>query len=728
MSLAERPRIIRGAARRLAAGALPGPSAADWAGALLTSGTEGLIGAVRNYLGPVKTPYDKRELASRLEAFLRREETRASILSLLDALDARIIGSALLAGPCSEPALRELFVGEMPLFDLGLRIDNLLDRLILFRFQAGGRRLVAVNPILEADLRRITLDPELLLGREPGSGAGGGAPVTAELAVGFFSFVFHSPSALRKSGGLTKKGAERAAALFPSLSSDGRIDGLARAFAAAGLFRAEGDCRVPDRDAFSRELAAWGRDLPHYLAAALSLAEDAEAEERGEASAEAPAPSAERRARELGAAMAAAKAALPERFAPARSALPRWLRIVARRLGLSVEATAAAGALEALGLAGAPGPDEGPGAAQAGAAGGKRGPALVAEGSHALHLMPEASLEERLLVGSAARPVSLEKVWSFEVDRETARRAFASGLGALSLRASLEGMSGARLPQSLAFSLAEWEEEYRSLRLYRGFVLVADERQRPIVERSAALGRIVAEALAPGVYFLSAATQEEAAEALAAAGLEAPPAAESSKAAGLGARPAGPVEAAGARSSAQEAGGPASAPELRFWNAAGGAAASGAAAAGATRPGPAPLDPGPRLVELRAAVAASARTEEERRELGERVERRLVLTERQIAESDPRSERLEAGGLDYLGKVRVVERALRGRGDRLEVLYRLPGAEPVRALLRPVRLERNEKGLVLEAEDLGTGGPARVPLGAVSTVRRVRASLFGDDQ
>jgi hypothetical protein len=92
-----------------------------------------------------------------------------------------------------------------------------------------------------------------------------------------------------------------------------------------------------------------------------------------------------------------------------------------------------------------------------------------------------------------------------------------------------------------------------------------------------------------------------------------------------------------------------------------------------------------------------------------------------------RPERLEAGGLDYLGKVRVVERALRTAGDRLEVLYRLPGAEPVRALLRPVRLDKNEKGLVLEAEDLGTGGPARVPLGSVSTVRRVRASLFGED-
>jgi len=712
--------------------AAAGPAAADWSNALLTSGTESLLGAVRNYLGPVKTPYDKRELASRLEAFLRREETRASILSLVDALDARVLGSALLIGPCPEPALRELFSGEMPLFDLGIRIDNLLDRLLLFRYQSGGGRLVAVNPIFEADLRRITLDPRLLLGSAAG-GAGAGSPVTAELAVGFFAFVFHSPIALRKSGGLTKKGTERAAALFPALAAAGRIDALARAFDAAGFFRAEGDCRAPDREVFARGLSAWGNGLPYYLAAALSLAGDAEAEDRGEPLAEASVRSAERKARELGTVLARAMAALPGGAAPSRSALPRWLRIVALRGGYDGDPAGAAQALDDLGLVDSGARAAGDGGGEA-SSGGRRGPVLVAEGSHALHLMPEASLEERLLAGSAARPASLEKVWSFEVDRETARRAFASGLTSASLRSSLEAMSGASLPQSLAFSLAAWEEEYRSLRLYRGFVLVADERQRPIVERSAALGRIVAEALAPGVYFLSAATQEEAAVALAAAGLEAPPAAEASRPAYGGA--VGGASVVGAASGALVAGDP------RIFGAAEAAArmatgiiaeaGEGRAALGESlwtaAPGAATLDPEPRLAELRAAVASSGRSDEERRELAERVERRLVLTARQIAESDPRSERLEAGGLDYLGKVRVVERALRGRGDRLEVLYRLPGAEPVRALLRPVRLERNEKGLVLEAEDLGTGGPARVPLGAVSTVRRVRASLFGEEQ
>jgi hypothetical protein len=328
--------------------------------------------------------------------------------------------------------------------------------------------------------------------------------------------------------------------------------------------------------------------------------------------------------------------------------------------------------------------------------------------------MPEASLEERLFVGCVARPSSVGMVWSFELDRDTVRRAFASGLTAKEIHLRFVALSGTELPQSFVFSLSAWEEEYRSLRLYRGFVLVADERQRPIIERSAALGSLVAERLAPGVYFLSAASAEEAEALLSAAGLEAPPLIFSSGA-------SSPASAFMAPDAGSE-----DSPSLarERIEAIGSLVALPAGEVAVPRK----PDPEPRLAELRHYLTASSRSEEARRELADRIERRLVLTERQIAESDPHPERLEASGLDYMGKVRVVERALRSAGDRLEVLYRLPGAEPVRALLRPVKLDKNDKGLVLEAEDLGTGGPTRVPLGSVSTVRRLRASLFGEDQ
>lgn len=719
----------------------PPPRASDWSDALLTSGTEALLGAVRNYIGPVKTPYDKRDLVARLEAFLRKAETRDSLFSLLDGLDCAILGSALLVGPVPEQALKELFAGELPLFELGVRISNLLDRLLLFRYQSGGKRLIAVNPLLEEDLRQRVLAPELVLGRGggpraleegPGEEAEEREAIDARTAVGFFSFLLHSPGSTRKGGGLTKRAAERAAALFPGLSGSGnRLAALARALAASGALDAEE--RRPDAAAFSRLAAQWGENLPFYLAACLALGGDETAE-----------PTREGSSLELGLVLAAASRALPELGAPRRS-LSRWLRIAGRRAGLELDAAVAMASLEELGILR---PRSGalslalPKVKAEAARGGS--PTLVAEGAHALHLMPEAGFEDRLFVGCLARPASLGTVWSFEIDRDSARRAFAAGYGAAAIRSRLEALSGGELPQSLRFSLAAWEEEYLSLRLYRGFVLAADERQRPIIERSIASGRIAARRLAEGVYLLEVSSPEEAEDELAAAGLEAPPLEQVGRASRRASPPAGaPGDGDEASSSAVSAAAARIDGALRDLSALGGsgpdalgdpstlrrATRDGDAIAPREAPGrPAAPDPEARLAALRAALEASARGEEERRELRDRIERRLVLTERQIAESDPRPERLEAGGLDYLGKVRVVERALRSPGDSLELLYRLPGAEPVKAIMRPVRLDRNDKGLVLEAEDLGTGGPARVPLGAVSTVRRVRASLFGEEQ
>jgi hypothetical protein len=903
-----------------------------WEATLLSADSELLLGAARNYLGPVKTPYDKRDIVARLRAFLARAETRRAILELLDGLDARILASLFLLGPMPEAELRSLFEGELPLFDLGVRLANLQDRLLVFRFEQGGRRLLAPNPVLAEDLRAATLDPAMVFGAGGGGIAGGASgagrpgagsargmvshnvaasaavdvpPVTAADAVALFVFLFQFPGSIRKGGSLTKKAQERALAILPealrgpagagdaglqgqgsvraqgpvpsdaaaalaaalgmaeptqaaSALSGGRIGALLEAFDAAGFLGSDGDAREADLATFSAALGTWGERLPAYLAAALVVGPDNED------------PAWPRQGDLLdtdAAILAEALAAAPAGFAFSRGGLGRWLETALRRARRGPEAQPTARrrdlieALVGLGIVGEDGEAclvrapwsrladaavEGelrPAGGQAGEAGNApqealpRGAAaetpngkasLVAEGSHAIHLMPEAGLEERLFLGVLARPESFGRVWSFEVDRESARRAFSAGLGAAEAVARIAQYAKRPLPQSLSFSLKAWEEEFRALRFYRGYVLVADERLRPIVERSRALAPRIAERLAPGVYVLAVSGPEEAAELIEEAGLEPPPETHygpASRPAFSAGGPQGPGLAQAAPA-VQPLPGPAQrlgqdggavagamggavppsfrlaraaiAPLAALGSGAAGGAGAGSGADGAAGEGEAAgtaspdarvvrprFDPRPRLELLAAALDATAfgmedfpdeegeaagggpdsraaggagagagtkggamggvfggaagtqsafssrqrppRGPAELRELSDRIERRLILTPRQLLRADVKPEHLEAAGLDYLGKVRIVERALRGPGNRLEILYRLPGAEPVRVLARPVRLEKAEKGLVLEAEDLGTGSPLRIPLGAMSSVRMMRASLFGDD-
>lgn len=701
-----------------------------WASALLSVDTELLLGAARNYLGPVRTPYDKREIVGRLTAFLRKPEVREAIVSLLDRLDARVLASLFLLGPIPEGELRSLFEGELPLFDLGIRIANLQDRLLVFRFEFGGRRLLAPNPVLAEDLEAAVMDRAAVFGlpegqgQEPGSGRqpGPGQSLRAQDAVALFSFLFHTPSGIRKSGALTKKAQERAEAILPeSLRlGGGRLAALLAAFDACGFLGVVSESREADPEAFGAALGAWGESLPVYLAAALASGADGGQAQAGSL---ALGPVAETSAA-LAAALSAALASGGEGFIFSRGGLCRWLEVALRRSLRGAEGGMAAGdlvdALLALGLVAergggfvvAPLPVVGSLS--------REGPGVVAEGSHAIHLLPEASLEERLLVGLLARPAAFGTVWSLEIDRESARRAFAAGLVAREAISRLSAGAGRALPQSLAFSLTAWEEEYRALRLYRGYVLVADERLRAVVEHSKALAPRIAERLAPGVFVLAASGPEEVAELLEEAGLEAPPEIHHV------APPAmSPVQAQLLPPQAAEGDGVGLEGSARARL---GARAQAAAAPleALARDSSRVLDPGPCLAALKSGLAVLGR-QAELRELEDRIERRLVLTPRQLEVAELKPERMEATGLDYLGKVRIVERALRAAGDRLELLYRLPGGEPERVLARPTRLEKTEKGLVLEAENLATGEPVRVSLGAVSTVRRMRASLFGED-
>lgn len=850
---------------------LPQPTEEAWTAALIAAPGEGLIAVAKHYLGPLKTPYDKRELVAKLASFLRQGETGESILALLDPLDAKLLGSSLLLGPVTEDLLRTLFAGELPLFDLGLRLANLQDRLLLFRVKTAGDWRLAVNPILAPLLAGRILEAGTLFGLEAAEGAakdaadgadsalasgasrasargggrgaarggvaegeiggsggesGAGAVLDASLAISFFAVLHHDPEGQRKGGGLTKKGFDRARSLFVGLEPGAGelFERACAAFAAAGLLSPEEDGRLsPDPSALAALLAAAGGDLPYALAAATALAEGGGAAEEADGEPGAGADAAGLALR-LGAFLARSLGAAPRGLVFSRGSLLRWLRTAAcreggmpeakprpghPRLAEPAEARAAAlafdlapsllAAAERLGLVG---PAGGPGglaprlcaqtgdpATSAGAAPAQAAPVgaaaarpwLVAEGSHALHLLPEADLEARRFVATLARPTAIGKAWSLELDRSSARRAFATGITAAQAQARLEAYAGRPLPQSLAFSLRAWEEEYRALRLYRGTVLVADERLSRLVEGSPRLAALVAERLAPGV-FLVAGLPGELEEALREAGLEAPPethyapgslrrAAPSAARASAEAAPttpAAPKTSAEAADGDQGTAAPPPAAVLPV-GAAARAAGLGRPSGAARRADEGPLgglgydpsrprvDPEPRKAALRAAARAAiakgatgadsgfgapAAAEASSglgtlaelqpaltRELEERLELGLVLTERQLLRAEAPSTREEASGLDYAGKARIAERALRNPGDRLEVLYKAPGEEaPRRYLLRPARLEKSEKGLVLEAEDLATGGSFRASLGALSSLRRLRASRFGEER
>ena len=69
-----------------------------WRDALIVDRDDSLIDAAKRWLGPVKTPFNKHELISNIESFLRRQENSDAIIALMDRFDRKITALALYSG------------------------------------------------------------------------------------------------------------------------------------------------------------------------------------------------------------------------------------------------------------------------------------------------------------------------------------------------------------------------------------------------------------------------------------------------------------------------------------------------------------------------------------------------------------------------------------------------------------------------------------------------------
>lgn len=697
------------------------PDMAAWEEGLLGMDTEVLLALARNYVGAIRSPWDKRTVVSRLAAFAKRPETVEAMLDLFDSADVAIACTILLAGPLTDGELRALFRAEIKAFDLGVKIANLEDRLVLFRMREARVTRFAVNPLLNEALAGFLRDPRSILGGGSASRTSPYAPSAGQAqealsplvaALGLFSFVFHNPGAVKRDGSLSKKAQARLSAIVPeAVLFPERYSALLKSFVETGILTrsdGEGDFDA-DAEAFGVLLERHGGGLPFRLALGLSLPRG------GSAGA----------VEDLASVVAEALESLPRGLGLPEAGLARWMGMATLGFDPAFDTDALVLALSSLGMIELRGGDffltrE---SGEEEDEGGVSRPQLVPDGAHLLRVLPEAGIQARWLAARIARPSRLGLVWELELDRDSIREAFASGLEAKEIVESLAKFSVRPLPQSLAFSIESWEKEFRSTRLFHGWVLVCDERRRTIVEGRPDISALVKEGLGPGVYLLEAGELEDFASTLAAAGIEVPPPIRPH------AHPRSVLSSSPRSISAEEwqrnvSGtlGPRRS-KISFDPS---SIAEGDGAA------PRRLDPEARLSRLRAALAERERSDdraaERGRELADRIEARLVVDEAQLDRADVTPVRVEAGSLDYGGKTRLAERAIASPGDRLEIKYQLPGGDPETVVVRPVRLQKTDRGLVLEGEDLAAGTPVRVPLGAASMVRRLRATPFGDER
>jgi hypothetical protein len=302
----------------------------------------------------------------------------------------------------------------------------------------------------------------------------------------------------------------------------------------------------------------------------------------------------------------------------------------------------------------------------------------------------------------------------FEITRESAVRGFNLGLRAEAMLAHLEKLSGKGLDQNLRWNLTDWEERYSAVSVIQGTVITLAEDRRYLAE-TVPLSRLIRSTLAPGVYLLPLEAKDEALESLRRAGVDiiarlslSFPAEDP-----LFRAPYPPLNAESLREQLF----PAEAPP-----------AVSATEEQSLRPEIAEE----RKENFRQALKKLRLTKQDMDELAARIERRLIVSESQLAGGAVRYEKLEARNLDFAGKTVVAKQAI-ANGSLVEAVFSGEGGEN-RILGFPQALEKSggESVLVIRPAE-GSGVPPagvppdiRLPLGKISLLRRIKQSIFGE--
>ena len=736
---------------------------AEWREAMLGENVKALQALARNYLSGQRAWTSKTSIVSGLAAMIADPSIQGSALAMMDRLDTLIVGMISVLGEAEKGFLQQALAGEVSYHELEYKLANLGERLLIFETKAGA---FAVNPYFAEAARASVAKPELLFGpdaerarksapasagrqseRDPASQDAGTAkapeseyaeaqgfepskqPATLatvqDLALITYALLKEGPDIVLKSGQLSARSRKRIAGLIPGdPEGSGIVETLLQFLLATKIIARDEHGLSAEFKAFSEFLASRDGDFSFSLACA----------------------SFGRQGREEGGALARAFAPLFERrFAFSSLGLGRFLRLLPFCAGDPDFPAVYAAALKSLGLF--EDRDEilicrpERVATRWRARSENRAGAISVDGTGTIHVLPSASLQNLIALLDVGVLLSASGAWKLAVTRESTRRAFACGKSVEDIERALTGMSGMSVPQTLEFDLRQWESEYNSVRLFKGYMLSADRSAAKVIDQSGALARFPHEMLGEGLYYFGNVQAATIEKVLSDIGLPPPALRSSAKSGSAKAHRATPSLAPPPESpsAASAPAGPAeserdSHPQEKAHN------VDSIIAILSSIDGESGLrDMGPRSPEyaLEREIAHLEIPSELRKNLEERLKRKLIYTVDQLhamveaegaasGKAGYRDIGFSADGLDFSGKLRVIQSSLKAKFSRLDIRWTADGGMRSGSV-RPVSLRKTERDYILEGEDVSNGGPISIRVGSMMHVSLHKGFLLGEE-
>lgn len=714
----------------------------DWRESMSVMDEEMFFDIMRMYLGELKTPYNKQKLIEGLSSFLRKKENRDTLVSLLGSGDLKILTLVKNIRGCTAKKILTFMEGKVqnPRFlnDLNEHLINLQERLILYSFtdKDSGTKELRINPMLEDDLLPL-LQTEILFeqsGQELNAGQDlqvntlqeksqqpllpqSACSLSPQFLASFCSFAISHPDLCKNDGSLKKHSLTEMQEVFKGLGKS-CLEKLTAAFMNLSIFCALEKGISVDLDRLENFAAMEEKAQYLYLVTAsvahfprktmqvnaqiffctlyaipasgctlvqltqLFLLEKEKVS--GETSS--------RFGRILSSAVSGSAATSPTLASGGESSLPPELTD-----GNLVKALAEA-ALEfsilcvcGKDLEGNPLYKRSNFFDEEKNANAANTKVLSIDSAFSVTLLPGLNLHELLPFVHFMQIKHYDTAAVFEINRACAIRAFDAGFTPEKISLLLEKYSSYKIQQNIQISLEEWFSSYKSASLYKGYVLKVKEENAQFIKNNPLLSPYIMEELSAGVFFLSFADDAKAQNIIAKSGLDF-----------IGNMKLAPGQ------NRTLAFLPLDEPEKKI----------------ESKEKKAPVHKVDKdkqkaiLDELKSELDGMNLPQDQKEGLLDRINRRIVLNKSQLVGESVRFEKVEAGGMDYTGKIHVIESAIQN-GGILEVA--LDSGNSVAG--RPTELNKKAPNAQLILELSSSGEKICIPVSSAVRIKKTRRLL-----
>lgn len=693
---------------------------------------------IRMYLGEIKTPYNKQRLIEDLSAFLRKEDNKQMILKLLSKTDLELVTAVKEFSSATKDKLHALFSSSMTYAALYEQLMNLEERLVIYRHpdKDTGHVVFELNPLLEPVLlpllnRNNLLPAAKLIGN---SASCGNSPevtpcsrLSPEFLAAAYSFLLENPELCKADGSLKKRYEVVVQQVFPACSESNFFSLIVTALGNLSLIRMT-DCgfsvktkrwmqfaELDEASQYSYIAAAASGHFPRgVLQSYAQLVRDivAEIPDSGFTKEvflrniflhrELKTPARTLHSGRFAAILQRAESREPSVFGaeyaadrPANydtqfssSCTDDTLFQVIEQLGLIYNAgTDADGNVVYMRT---PLPEktapENPNSA----------PYASIDSGFSLTVLPGLSIKKLLPLAEISVPVRFEKILQLEITKSAVMRSFDAGNTPALIEDSMREVLSHELPQNIMFSLADWYDGYNAASIFMGYVLKIQPEKDAIVEKNPEFAPYIRQKLAPGIFLLDFATRKEALSVIAESGLNFIGSIKDTRTE----EEFPPFPRVYHTEARREQSGQSSRVNI----------SSEVDAEAETTSG--------FIEKLNTIVDRMNLSVEQTEELKSRIQRRIIVNEKQLQAGSVRPEKNEASGMDFLGKIHVTEHAIASE-SLLNILY-----DSVTYLVQPVRVEKQNGDAILKALLQPDGTEKYFQIGRVQYLKRIRGSVF----